>query len=833
MRSRQGPSGLLVAVAFILVITDSRDCPGEEPKGDGRAATTDLKYGFRYDPMKWVETNTSAEAAQLRTFVLKKPQPGDAELLKKEIDKIFAKQKEDGSIGKDTHGSLARAIEFGCPLDRPGVKRAADFIAKSELDEHGALGIYRLRALCMSGRHHAELRDASLRILADRCKDGIRVGCPWSPSVHLKTLWAGRDFVDVREGMKTDLEWIANGMNEVGALSYKDPWGFLGLAATINHPLGKKIVLKLVPMLLRVQRPDGGWGDREARVLRALAKYDLLEPLRKLPPLPSDWTIVRSIPSPAVRGSCLTWDGSRLWVLNTPQKQAFAVSTEDGKVLKKLALPDGNIQGIAAWGKSLALSYPGNQERQPRVVFVDADTGKLQRELSLEGADCNPNGLAQVGDKLWIADVWNCAALMVDPSKTEQKPWHWVFPSATWLGYADLAGAGDGLWHVYTGTWRFCSAPLLIKSRRPMQQFHDWEKLPDVPNAKALEWGERPFDGQCAGIAWDGADLWAMNREKSRICLIRKADPAKPSYDWLDDAIRVDVAAYVPRGAFSGVTARMRLRNASVADAQLALSLRDHATYAMEPKQIKVDLPASSEKSVSFRLKPAGKGITERPPVVVSRQASFALRGATSYACEAESTHELLQQITVPRLGKLKNLDAVRDALVKVPPETVRAGDTAVAELRMGLAGDHLAVLLRSFDPRCRADAAEWKGCNVDVYLAKPGKRTVRQFVFFATSPKGESRLEAWEHGKKRETPEFPWRIVPRKPFGYEVHARIPLSECLLDPGVGQFLTDMAVVAPTEPGEKPKFSLLFTGPSSRCAFRNNRYYALAVVQEGD
>ena len=153
-------------------------------------------------------------------------------------------------------------------------------------------------------------------------------------------------------------------------------------------------------------------------------------------------------------------------------------------------------------------------------------------------------------------------------------------------------------------------------------------------------------------------------------------------------------------------------------------------------------------------------------------------------------------------------------------------------ELRLGVAGDHLAVLARSFDPRCRADAPEWKGRNLDVYVAEPGERTVRQFVFFASSPKGDGRLEAWELGKKRETPEFLWRIVPRKPFGYEVHALIPLSECLLDPDADEFLVDMAVVAPARPGEKPKFTLLFTGPSARCAFRNNRYYALAVAERG-
>ena len=70
---------------------------------------------------------------------------------------------------------------------------------------------------------------------------------------------------------------------------------------------------------------------------------------------------------------------------------------------------------------------------------------------------------------------------------------------------------------------------------------------------------------------------------------------------------------------------------------------------------------------------------------------------------------------------------------------------------------------------------------------------------------------------------------MPLKPFGYEVHASIPLSECLLDPDTDEFLIDMAVVAPPQPDEQAQFTLLFTGPPARCAFRNNLYYALAAV----
>ena len=334
-----------------LVAVNTSDCRAEAAADTADALLAELKYGFRYDPMKWVETNTSPEAAQLRTFVLKTPQPGDGELLKKEIDRIFAKQKEDGSIGKDTHGLLARAIEFGCPVDRPEVRRAADFIAKSKLDEDGALGIYRLRALCMSGRYHAELRDASLRILAERCKEGVRGGCPWSPQVHLEALWAGRKFVDMKAALDAGLAWLGQGLNAAGCLGGNHPWEILALAGEVDDHRGKRIVEKMVPFILRSQNPNGGFGgiggewwpqslgEQSFVVLRPLIRHNLLGRLRELPPLPADWKVVRSIPAPEGQVWALAWDGARFWTGRKNTREAVALSAQDGRVLKRVRIP--------------------------------------------------------------------------------------------------------------------------------------------------------------------------------------------------------------------------------------------------------------------------------------------------------------------------------------------------------------------------------------------------------------------------------------------------------------------------------------------------------------
>jgi hypothetical protein len=80
------------------------------------------------------------------------------------------------------------------------------------------------------------------------------------------------------------------------------------------------------------------------------------------------------------------------------------------------------------------------------------------------------------------------------------------------------------------------------------------------------------------------------------------------------------------------------------------------------------------------------------------------------------------------------------------------------------------------------------------------------------------------------QTAEFPWRIVPVEPAGYEVHALIPLSELLLEPDVEQFLLECAVVAAVGSAKNGTFTLLYTVDPGPGAFQNNRQYALAVVE---
>jgi len=46
-------------------------------------------------------------------------------------------------------------------------------------------------------------------------------------------------------------------------------------------------------------------------------------------------------------------------------------------------------------------------------------------------------------------------------------------------------------------------------------------------SGKLLDWGTAPFQGSCAGLAFDGRNLWALDHSGHRVCMIEKTDAGK------------------------------------------------------------------------------------------------------------------------------------------------------------------------------------------------------------------------------------------------------------------------------------------------------------------
>ena len=316
----------------------------------------------------------------------------------------------------------------------------------------------------------------------------------------ISALWAGRDVTDVEAAMTQGLTWMADNMNAAGCLSYWDPWGMLEMAGQVDHPLARRIVEKQVPMILRAQRSDGGWGEHSFQVFQALARYDLLEQLRGLPPQPPDWRVVHSLPLPEGDYFGATWLEGRLWVGERKRNEALALSRRDGRVVARLPLPAGKPRWLGSWRDELVLTqgdpWAGGEKR---LLLLDAQDGTVERELSLDKFT-HVGGATEVNGQLWIVDSFFGWLDRVDP---EQAGTPEPDPGDTLAGPMPcyVTPANGGVWHC--DVW----APAIIKS--------DFQ-------GRFLDWGERPF-GWVQGLAWDGRHLWALDSDQKRLCEIEKA----------------------------------------------------------------------------------------------------------------------------------------------------------------------------------------------------------------------------------------------------------------------------------------------------------------------
>ncbi len=468
-----------------------------------------LEHGFRYDPIEWLRTSSDLDAVRLRTLILQDPLAGDSAVLDAEIAKILAEQQPDGHIGApnvenpiaETGGELWRLLGLGCPTDRLELQAAAGRVCLDLADaDSDDIGFYTLAALCQADKHD----DPAVRrlVLEQRgwlvdydAANAFGPGVARTPNVKLMRMWYCRDVGGLEEALEQWLKWIEERLEpticgrDVGLFLLWDAFEIFG---EVEHPVAERVAPKLVPIVLRHQQPDGTWGGRFSYlVYRFLIKHDLLDTLTDLPPLPPDWEVVRDVPVPCEEPFSIGWDGEFLWVQDKKAHSAIAVSPDDGGIERTVLLPgepDGAVLGI--WDGCLALAV---SDPVRKLYKVDAVSGEVLLEVPFRPG--NVLGVAQLGDKVVLADHWD-GHMWETPS---DQPGEWT-PWRSAAGMPNFLSAfGDELW-VSDGL-----CPLIIKTNRA---------------GDLLDWGEKPFGW--GGIAWTGEDLWALDREGGRVCVIEK-----------------------------------------------------------------------------------------------------------------------------------------------------------------------------------------------------------------------------------------------------------------------------------------------------------------------
>ncbi|MHC4561396.1 MAG: hypothetical protein ACYS8X_01335 [Planctomycetota bacterium] len=546
-----------VITAILLAGCDTTD---EHTTSRGQAEETavseQFQYGFRYDPMEWVKNDESLQAVQVRKVIFNSPNPGDQEIVDAHVEKILANQQEDGSFRGDqredgsfedrTLGTVEHLLRMGCPPEMPQLRRAMDVVCRKDMATHNNLGADTIKFACLTGWSDGDEPAGSARRLVERCLAGPSrggAGCPWTVG-EAEYLYTARDVVDVSKALDAELAWIAERMNAVGSCSCKDPWAFVQLAGEIDHPVGRQIMLKAIPWILRAQHPDGSWGDGLPRgstfyVLRALARYDLIEPLRQAPPLPADWRIIRAVPAPAPRLNTLAWDGKRLWTFCAEEQTAFAISPEDGTILKRLDFSTMPWPGKGAflgwWDDCLGASVGDG------IYKLNPDTGEVLQKLPVPEVMNEHNGFVQIGRQLWVADSFEWLAGVYD---LEAETWgHVILAQVTGGGGTDMAWDGEGLWH-FDQLSHIIVKSALNATPQPWTNDDD-DPRPGLAAVDLLDYGEKLFawcpPGQIGGITWDGQHLWIIDNGNQRIMMVEKSGAtewtplASPGYirDWL------------------------------------------------------------------------------------------------------------------------------------------------------------------------------------------------------------------------------------------------------------------------------------------------------------
>jgi hypothetical protein len=468
------------------------------------------RYGLRHDPQAFVATSEGLEAALVRTQLLRHPKQGDAECIEAAVARLLQQQKPDGGFGEGpvperlsaTNDALQSLVDMGVTPDRPEMARLLGWVRAVPGE---SWGIYFSGALCRMGLTDFPGLSTALRLVVDHPEKWFATGCPWTPVMVAEALWFAREVpgVDTMPLLEKTLRWAVDNMSEAGCLSYWEPWGFVRCAGLVEHPLTEKLIDREVAMLLRAQRPDGGWGGHSVEAFRVLLRGNRLAALGELPPLPPDWHTARSIPAPKGDLWTLAWGEGLLWTRDGATDEIVAVDPADGREVRRWRLPEGRTESIG-WGEGSLLVL---QSQPKRVLRLHPTTGAIREEMDV-GFMSAPCAIDEVGGRLWLTDGYLFPGWSLDPHKpcvlaegADPFSLPRLEPHLAGPLPLDLAAAGDGVWH------REYWAPLLLKSG---------------PHGKLLAWGELPFGGGTGGIAWDGEHLWALDGPGGRIAVIER-----------------------------------------------------------------------------------------------------------------------------------------------------------------------------------------------------------------------------------------------------------------------------------------------------------------------
>lgn len=753
------------------------------------------EYGFRYDPMKWVQNSKTLTAALVRTRVLKKPQLEDRDILNAEIEDILSKQSKEGALSRhelhavtQTADRLGRLVMLGASPNDERLQKALQYVLEhGAVDEEGeVIGLGTIQSLIRMGvKGDADLREATSRHIKKSFRWlPLNRGCPWTPSAQLKSLWDAREYDDrANETILKGLKGIAVALNSAGCAQFNDPWSYLDVAGYVDHPLGRDIVERQLPMILRSQKRDGGWGKQSLEVFRALKRYGLLERLRQLPPMPADWRIVRSIPAPLPDLFSMAYHDSMLWVFDSSQNEVIALSPVDGNIAKRVKLKAKHVRAIGWWRDTLVVSQQNlgvktwiSESGGRAFSTTDAKTGKVMQTYPLVGM-YGIRGITGVENQLVVADAFqNAVGIFQLDSTGERKTAVLGAP-----GVINLAAQGKTVWHT------------------------DW-LLTDVVfrsdlHGNLLDWGTLPIEGvegenwlremASTGLARDGEHLWILDNHARQIHQIEKTEFGRSVSTSIYLSGQVSVQPKRSGGTvpfFKETRSSVTIANSGSLSVDIAGWFEGNADLVAIPAGFRIHVPANGTKDFHFKIVSAyPKPADSLSPLKLRWHGRSSSTRDSDYFYGRADVH--VQQDYICRQVKSKpELDGRLSEWSKLPFE-IASGKEKGSVQRFGVAWDseHVYVAVRSIDKTPCIDSAKkvWNQDGIEIRLdARPepersmsrGKNSFVNHLPILVSPGTEAGRENIWLPAGRTLPEGTRVVSVLTAEGYNTELAVPVA---------------------------------------------------------
>jgi hypothetical protein len=217
----------------------------------------------------------------------------------------------------------------------------------------------------------------------------------------------------------------------------------------------------------------------------------------------------------------------------------------------------------------------------------------------------------------------------------------------------------------------------------------------------------------------------------------------------------------------------------------------------------------------------AGKNSTGDKPVPASSVGlSYRL---IPYAGEAVSgAAPASVEYGLPQLGELDSLDKAARALAEQKPFVVKTRDRVLAEVRLAVAGNDLAIAANVRDPKVVQNPAAWKASCIEVFGSMPGQTRIGQI--FLVPQAGDAPAKAYlnKDGKQAPVPEIRLQSGVSE-GGYEMRALVPLRLLAADPAKAAFLLEFQVTVSESASSKGEVVRATLFGSSLAYMDNSRY----------